>query len=428
MVIGLRRAPRLSSVAERESNSVKEETAHRTPRTKEYTMQKIYLDHNATTPVYPEVLKAMLPYYEAEFGNASSLHLFGRKAKEALDDARQKVTRLIGPCESVDIVFTSGGTESNNFAIKGVAHALKDKGRHIITSKIEHLAVLNVCEFLEKNDYEVTYVPVDEFGVVDVDVLKEAIRDDTILISIMFANNEVGTIQPTEEITQIAHENGILFHTDAVQAVGKIPINVEKMGIDLLSMSAHKIYGPKGVGALYMNKKAKITPFIHGGHHELNRRAGTENVPGIVGFGKACELARRDMEVESKHLTALRDRLWDGIVKNVKDVKMNGHPTKRLPNTLDVSFKYVEGESVLLNLDLKGIQASSGSACTSGSLEPSHVLKAMGVEMTIAKGSVRFSLGHVNMEADIDRVIKEITPIVKKLRDMSPLYDVKKNT
>jgi len=368
----------------------------------------------------------MLPYCESEFGNASSIHLFGRRAKKALEDAREEVTRLIGPCESVDIVFTSGGTESNNFAIKGAAHALKEKGRHIITSKIEHLSVLNVCEFLEENGYEVTYIPVDEYGVVDIGALKKTIRDGTILISIMSANNEVGTIQPIEEITRIAHEKGILFHTDAVQAVGKVPIDVEKMGIDLLSMSAHKICGPKGVGALYINKKARIAPFIHGGHHERNRRAGTENIPGIVGFGKACELARKDMEKESKRMSILRDRLWDGIRRDISDVKMNGHPAKRLSNTLNVSFKYVEGESVLLNLDLKGIAASSGSACTSGSLEPSHVLKAMGVDATVAKGSVRFSLGRTNADADIDRVIKETPPIIEKLRDMSPLYDIKK--
>jgi cysteine desulfurase len=390
------------------------------------TMQKIYLDHNATTPVHPEVLHAMSPYYETEFGNASSIHSFGRKARQAVEAAREKVAKLIGPCESVDIVFTSGGTESDNFAIKGVASALRDKGRHIITSKIEHLAVLSVCEFLGKNGYEITYLPVDEYGTIDIDELKNTIRDDTILISAMFANNEVGTIQPIEEIAEIAHEKGILFHTDAVQALGKIPIGVEKMGVGLLSMSAHKIYGPKGVGALYISKKANITPFIHGGHHERNRRAGTENVPGIVGFGKACELAQRDTEKELTRLTALRDRLWNGIARDVKDVKMNGHPTKRLPNTLNVSFKYVEGESIILNLDLKGIAVSSGSACTSGSLEPSHVLKAMGVEAAVAQGSVRFSLGRANTQADIDKVIKEIPPIIERLRDMSPLYDVKK--
>jgi cysteine desulfurase len=390
-------------------------------------MKRIYMDHNATTPAHPEALKAMLPYYEDEFGNASSLHSFGRNAREAVENAREKVTRLIGPCESVDIVFTSGGTESDNYAVKGAARALRDKGKHIITSKIEHLAVLNVCEFLEKDGYEISYISVDKDGVLDINALKEAIRDDTILISVMFANNEMGTIQPIEEIARIAHEKGILFHTDAIQAVGKIPINVEKMGIDLMSMSSHKIYGPKGIGALYVNKKAKITPFILGGHHERNRRAGTENVPGIVGFGRACELAGNEMEAESKRLIDLRDRLWNGISKNIKDVKLNGHPTKRLPNTLNVSFKYVEGESILLNLDLKGIAASSGSACTSGSLEPSHVLKAMGVPADVSQGSVRFSLGRANTQADIERVIKEIPPIIKKLRDMSPLYDLKKD-
>ncbi len=386
-------------------------------------MHKIYMDHNATTPVHPEVVKAMTPYYEDEFGNASSLHSFGRKAREAVEDARQKVARLIGPCESVDIVFTSGGTESDNFAIKGAAYALRGKGKHIITSQIEHLAVLNPCEFLEKNGYKVTYIPVDEYGVVKVDALKEAIRDDTILISVMFANNEVGTVQPIEEIARIARGKGILFHTDAVQAVGKIPLDVEKMGIGLMSLSSHKMYGPKGIGALYINKKAKISPYIHGGHHERNRRAGTENVPGIVGFGKACELAQKDMEREPGRLTVLRDRLWDGIGKEVKDIKMNGHPVERLPNTLNISFKYVEGESILLNLDLKGIAASSGSACTSGSLEASHVLKAMGVDTALIQGSVRFSLGLMNTQADIDRVIKEIPPIIEKLRSMSPLYD-----
>ena len=381
-------------------------------------MKKIYLDHNATTPVNPEVLRAMIPYFADEFGNASSLHSFGRKAWDAVENARKSVARLIGPCESVDIVFTCGGTESDNFAIKSSAHALRDKGKHIITSQVEHLAVLNPCQFLEENGYEVTYLPVDEYGVIDIEALKKAIRGDTILISIMSANSEVGTMQPIEEIAAIARKKGVLFHTDAVQMAGKIPINVEEIGIDLLSVSSHKIYGPKGIGALYVSKKAKITPYMHGGHHERNRRAGTENVPGIVGFGKACELAKRDMEKESKRLTDLRDRLWDGINKRVSGIKMNGHPTKRLPNTLNISFKYVEGEPVLINLDLKGIAASAGSACTSGTLEPSYVLKAMGVEAAVAQGSVRFSLGRMNTKADIDMVVKEITAIIKKLRDV----------
>jgi cysteine desulfurase len=389
-------------------------------------MKRIYLDHNATTPVHADVLNEMMPYFSEEYGNASSLHSFGRKAREAVENARARVAHLIGPVESVDIVFTSGGTESDNFAIKGAAYALKNKGKHIITSRVEHHAVLNPCEFLSKNGYEITYIPVDEYGLVDIDALKKVVRRDTILISIISANNEVGTIEPVKEISTIARENGILFHMDAVQALGKIPIDVEELGIDLLSVSAHKIYGPKGVGALYVNKKAKIAPFMHGGHHERNRRAGTENVPGIVGFGKACELAGEYIEKENRHLSILRDRLWDGISKNIKDVKMNGHPVKRLPNTLNVSFKYVEGESVLLNLDLKCIAASSGSACTSGSLEPSHVLSAMGVEPATAQGSVRFSLGSGNTEEEIDRVIKELPPIIKKLRDMSPLYDMDK--
>ena len=386
-------------------------------------MKRIYLDHNATTPVHPAVLKEMLAYLGEEYGNASSLHSFGRYAREAVENARLQVARLIGPVEPVDIVFTSGGTESDNFAVKGAAYARKDKGRHIITSKIEHHAVLTTCEFLAKNGYEITYLPVDEYGLVDTQALKSAIRKDTILISIMFANNEVGTIEPVKDLAKIARENGILFHTDAVQALGKIEINVEEIGIDLLSVSAHKIYGPKGVGALYMNKKAKLTPLMHGGHHERNRRAGTENVAGIVGFGKACELAAAGMNAENKRIEALRDRLWQGINRDIKEVKLNGHPTLRLPNTLNVSFKYVEGESVLLNLDLKGIAASSGSACTSGSLEPSHVLSAMGVDPATAQGSVRFSLGSANTEEDIDRVVKELVPIIKKLRDMSPLYE-----
>ncbi len=379
-------------------------------------MKKIYLDHNSTTPVYPLVLKEMLPYFSEEYGNASSLHSFGRKAREAVEDARAKVARLIGPVEPVDIVFTSSGTESDNFAIKGAAHALKNKGRHIITSRIEHYAVLNTCEFLAKEGYEVTYIPVDECGLIDIDALKKSIRHDTILISIMFANNEVGTIEPVKDIAVIAHEKGILFHTDAVQVLGKLPIDAEETGIDMLSVSAHKIYGPKGVGALYVSKKVKITPLIHGGHHERNRRAGTENVAGIVGFGKACQLAGEDMEKSNKRIAVLRDRLWYGINKNIEGVKLNGHPSGRLPNTLNVSFGHVEGESVLFNLDLKGISASSGSACTSGSLDPSHVLKAMGADPGLVQGSVRFSLGCGNTEAEIDVTIKELIAIISRLR------------
>ncbi len=388
-------------------------------------MRRIYFDHNATTPVHPDALKEMMPYFSEEYGNASSLHSFGRKAREAIESARAEIARLIGPVEPGDIVFTGGGTEADNLAVKGAADALKDKGRHIITSRIEHKAVLNACEFLGKNGYEITCIPVDEYGLIDISALKKAVRPDTILISVMFANNEVGTIEPVKEISAIARDKGVLFHTDAVQALGKIPIDVEDMGIDLLSVSAHKIYGPKGVGALYVNKKARITPLMHGGHHERNKRAGTENVSGIVGFGAACRMAALSMEKDNERVSALRNKLWNGINSGIKEVKLNGHPVKRLANTLNVSFKYVEGESVLLNLDLKGIAASSGSACTSGSLEPSHVLSAMGVEPATAQGSVRFSLGAGNAEAEIDRAIEEIPPIIKKLRDMSPLYEEK---
>ncbi|MBN1872089.1 MAG: cysteine desulfurase NifS [Candidatus Omnitrophica bacterium] len=379
-------------------------------------MKSIYLDNNATTPLDPVVLESMLAYFSDGFGNASSLHSFGRVAEEAVDEARRKVAGLIGPCEPQDIVFTSGGTESNNFAIKGVAHALRDKGRHIITSRIEHLAVLGVCKFLEQEGYKVTYIPVDEYGIIDLGALKQAIRDDTILISVMYANNEIGTIQPVEEIAAIAREAGVVFHSDAVQALGKIDLDAEKTGASLLSLSSHKIYGPKGVGALYLGKGSRITPLIHGGHHEKNRRAGTENVPGIAGFGKACDLAGERMEEDNKRLRFLRDRLWDGIKRDIRDVRLNGHPEKRLPNTLNISIKDVDAESLLYNLDLKGIAASGGSACTSGSLEPSHVLKAIGVSDSFIRGSARFSLGRKNTETDVDFTIKVLHEVVERIR------------
>ncbi len=388
-------------------------------------LKRIYLDNNATTPVHPEVLSEMLPYYKEIFGNPSSVHWFGQQAHNAIQQAREKVAKLIGAENSSEIVFTSGGTEANNLAIKGVALALKEKGNHIITSKIEHHAVLNPCKNLEKFGFEVTYLPVDKYGIIDLDNLKKSITKKTILVSIMFANNEVGTIQPIEEISKICSENGVYLHTDAVQAVGKIPINLKELNINLLSLSAHKIYGPKGVGALYIRKGTRIQSILQGGHHEKNRRAGTENVPGIVGLGKTCEIAKKDMEKEIKTLTYLRDKLWEGISKKIEDVQLNGHPEKRLPNTLNVSFKFIEGESILLNLDLKGVAVSTGSACTSGTLEPSHVLKAMGVDPVFAQGAIRFSLGRENTEEEIDYVVDILPEIISKLRAISPLYKKK---
>ena len=389
-------------------------------------MRRVYLDHNATTPTHPEVVKAMLPYYEDVFGNASSIHQFGQQARMAIDEAREKVAEFIG-AKPEEIVFTSSGTESDNFAIKGVAYANEEKGRHIITSSIEHHAVLNTCKFLGKHGFKITYLPVDRYGVVNPDDVRKAITDDTILISIMHANNEVGTIEPIAEIGKIAKEKEIYFHTDAVQSIGKIPINVNELNIDLLSLSGHKLYGPKGIGVLYIRKGTRIQPLIHGGHHERNRRAGTENVPGIVGLGKAIEIAKLSMEKESIYLTNLRDRLYNGIKEKIDNIYLNGHPVNRLPNTLNLSFEFVEGESIILNLDMKGVAVSSGSACTSGSLEPSHVLKAMGVEPAIAQGSIRFSLGKDNIEEEIDYVIEILPEIIFRLREMSTLYKKKRD-
>lgn len=385
-------------------------------------MKKIYLDHNATTPTHPGVVKAMLPFFEEQYGNASSIHQFGREAKKALEDSRGKIASLLNAKKPDEIVFTSGGTESDNYAIKGVAHALREKGNHIITSSIEHPAVENTCKFLEKNGYKVTYLPVDANCIVDLDALKKAINDKTILVSIMYANNEVGTIEPLRDIVRISKEKGVLVHTDAVQAVGKIDVNVEEIGIDLLSMSGHKIYGPKGVGALYIRKGTKITHMQLGGHHEKNRRAGTENIPGIVGLGKAGDIAKSDMAEESKRIMALRDRLYGGIEKSVSEIKLNGHPVERLSNTCNVSFEYLEGESIILNLDMEGIGVSTGSACTSGTLEPSHVLLAMGMSAQTAQGSIRFSFGRSNTEEDIDYLLNILPPIIERLRKMSPLY------
>jgi cysteine desulfurase len=383
-------------------------------------MKRIYLDYAATTPTHPEVVKTMLPYFTEAFGNPSSIHSYGQEAKGAIEEARANVARLIA-ARSEEIVFTSGGTEADNFAIKGVAYANESRGNHIITSSIEHHAVIETCKFLERKGFSITYLPVDGYGLVDPDDVRRAITDKTILISVMHANNEMGTIQPITEIGKIAKEAGIYFHTDAVQTVGHIPVDVNELGVDLLSMSAHKLYGPKGVGALYIRKGTKLTSFMHGGEQERRRRASTENVPGIVGFGKAVELARQEMSEEAERLTSLRDQLLNGLLERIDHTRLNGHPIKRLPNNINVSVDFVEGESMLLNLDLEGICASTGSACSSASLEPSHVLLTMGLSHEQAHGSLRFSLGKWTTEDEIERVLDVLPPIVAKLRAMSPL-------
>ena len=383
-------------------------------------MRRIYLDYAATTPTHPEVVKAKLPYFTDAFGNPSSIHSYGQEAKGAIEEARAKVADLIG-ARGEEIVFTSGGTEADNFAIKGVAYANEGKGNHIITSAIEHHAVIETCKFLEKRGFLVTYLPVDEYGLVDPDDVKKAITDKTILISVMHANNEVGTMQPIAEIGKIAKEAGIYFHTDAVQTAGHIPVDVNELGVDLLSMSAHKLYGPKGVGALYIRKGTKLVPFMHGGEQERRRRASTENVPGIVGFGRAAELAKQEMTEEAELLTHLRDQLINGLLERIDHTRLNGHPVMRLPNNVNISVDFVEGESMLLNLDLEGICASTGSACSSASLEPSHVLLAMGLSHEQAHGSLRFSLGKWTTEDEIERVLDVLPRIVAKLRAMSPL-------
>jgi len=379
----------------------------------------IYLDNNATTPTDERVVEAMLPYFCKKYGNPSSIYKLANESETAKEEARDKVAKLL-KAKPYEIVFTGCGTESDNFAIKGTAFANREKGNHIITSSIEHHAVLNACKWLEKQDFEVTYIGVDKHGVVNLDELCEAITDKTILISIMHANNEVGTIEPIKEIADIAKDNGIYFHIDAVQTVGKLPIDVNDLSVDLLSMSGHKFYGPKGVGALYIRKGTKIDSLLHGGHHERNRRAGTENVPGIVGLGKASEIAMEEFEEEEKRVKELRDRLEKGLMEKIDDVIINGHPERRLPSTLNLCVKYVEGESILLQLNHNGIAASSGSACTSGSFEPSHVLTSMGIPPEVAHGSLRFSVGRSNTEKDIDKVIEVLPPIVEKLREMSP--------
>ena len=379
----------------------------------------IYMDNSATTPVRKEVAEEMIPYLTENFGNPSSIYDPGKTSKTAVEDARKKVAYAIG-AEENEIYFTSGGTESDNWAIKGIACANKSKGKHIITSSIEHHAVLHTCEWLEGQGFEVTYLPVDKYGMVAPEDLKNAIRDDTILISIMLANNEIGTIQPVEEIGIIARENRIYFHTDAVQAIGHVPIDVRKMNIDLLSLSGHKFQGPKGCGSLFIKKGTKIETLLHGGAQERKRRAGTENVPAIVGLGKAIELAIGEIEDSNKTLLALREQLIKGLLK-IPKTHLNGHPTERLANNVNVTFEYIEGESLLLLLNSKGIYASTGSACNSSSLEPSHVLTACGVPHEIVHGSLRLSLGKMNTEKDVDRVLEVLPEIVQKLRNMSPL-------
>lgn len=387
-------------------------------------VKHIYMDNNATTAVRPEVLDAMLPFYREQFGNPSSVHWAGRAVSGAVEKAREQVAKLIN-CSPAEIVFVSCGSEGDNMALKGTVDALREKGDHIITTTVEHPAVLETCKFLEKQGVRVTYLPVDHNGMLNLAELEAAITDKTILISVMWANNETGNLYPIEEIGAIARKYKVRFHTDAVQAVGKVPVDVQKANVDLLVVSGHKLGAPKGVGAIYIRRGTRLTPFMHGGHQERGRRAGTHNVAGIVGLGVACELAGAHLEVEAARIRALRDRLEQGIFQRVPEIKLNGHPDPnlRLPNTLNVSFAYIEGESLLLNFDMKGIAASSGSACTSGSLEPSHVMGAMCVDVVLAHSSTRFSLGIDNTEEDVDYVLEVLPPIVQRLREMSPLYN-----
>lgn len=388
-------------------------------------MRSVYLDNNATTPVDPRVLEAMLPYFRENFGNAASRnHRFGWVAEEGVDKAREQVAKVIN-ANSKEIIWTSGSTEGNNTAILGVAHMYADKGKHVITCKIEHKAVIDPCKFLETEGYEVTWLEPDKKGRVSVEQVREAMREDTILVSLMFANNEIGTIHPIAEIGALCKERDIIFHTDATQAFGKVPIDVEAMGIDLLSMSAHKIYGPKGVGALYVRRKkprVRLQPIIHGGGHERGMRSGTLNVPGIVGCGAAAETAMKEMPTESVRIAGLRDRLWAGLSEHLTDIHRNGDPQHSLPNTLNVSFLYVEGESLMMGFG--DIAVSSGSACTSASLEPSYVLKGLGMGDDIAHSSIRFSLGRFTTREEIDYTIKQVVKTVNHLREMSPLYEM----
>lgn len=387
--------------------------------------KRYYFDHAATTPLDPEVFQAMEPFLKDKFGNPSSIYQEGQEAERAITEARERVQELINAADSREIIFTGSGTEADNLAIKGIAMALKEEGNHIITSETEHHAVLHTCEFLEKHyDFEVSYLSVDSEGFIDLADLREEIKDDTILITIMTANNEIGTIQPIEEIAEIAAENNVYFHTDAVQAAGQLDIDVQKSKVDLLSISAHKINGPKGVGALYVKKGTKLLPQMQGGAQERKRRASTENVPGIVGFGKAAQLAKKRLPEKQSKMIKLRDKIINRVLEEIDEVRLNGpRQEHRLPNNASFCFRYIEGESILLNLDMLGIAASSGSACTSGSLDPSHVMLALGLSHEVAHGSLRISLGYRTTEEEVDYLLEKLPPVIQKLRDMSPLYE-----
>jgi cysteine desulfurase len=383
------------------------------------------MDHAATTPLHPEVLAAMMPYLTELYGNPSSIHSFGRETRQAIDTARDTIAENLGAADASEIIFTGSGSESDNFAIKGTAFALKEKGNHIITSAIEHHAVLDTCKWLEKQGFRVTYLPVDAYGLVDPARAAKAITNETILMSVHYANNEIGTIEPIEELGEIARAKGILFHTDAVQAIGSLPLRLKDMPVDMVSFSAHKFYGPKGIGGLYLRNGTRPIQLIHGGAQERNRRAGTENVAGIVGMAEALKLALNGMEDRNIRIAELRDRLIQGVFNQIDHVRLNGHPARRLPGNSSFCFQYIEGESLLLNLDLQGIAGSSGSACTSGSLEPSHVLLALGLSHEIAHGSLRLTLGSATTSEEIDHILAVLPGIVAKLRDMSPLFNVK---
>ncbi len=385
--------------------------------------KRVYMDYSATTPMREEVLEEMMQFMKTEYGNPSSLHSYGRASKNAVDTARDRVAQTIN-AKSREIYFTGGGSEADNWAIIGYAFANRNKGNHIITTKVEHHAVLHTVEYLVKeHGFSATYLDVDADGLIDLKDLKAAITDETILITVMFANNEIGTIQPIKEIGAMAKEKKVAFHTDGVQALGNIKLDVDELNIDMMSMSAHKLHGPKGIGALYIRPGIKIHNLIHGGAQERNKRAGTENVPGIVGFGKAAELAHENLRERIQEKTRLRDKLIDGILENIPYTLLNGHRTQRLPNNTNISFRYIEGESLLLSLDMVGIAASSGSACTSGSLDPSHVLLSLGLTHEVAHGSLRLTIGAYNTEEEVDYVLEQLPPIVERLRQMSPLYE-----